>query len=73
MKTYSVISATLDLEKTDLERHISNLELELVENYPVFSKLNSWMQDKLREARMEFMNKHMWDAHTNAIKVKHLL
>ena len=67
-----MISDALDSEKSHLERHISNLELELVENFPVLSKLNSWMQDKLREARIEYMNEHLWDAHTNAIKVKHL-
>jgi hypothetical protein len=62
----------LEAEVKNLEIHIENVKAELLENNPVFSKLDSWMEDKLKEARADYISEHMWDAHTNAIKVENL-
>ncbi len=69
MKTFCVISEALEAEGKNLELHIENVKAELLENNPVFSKLDSWMEDKLKEARSNYIFEHMWDAHAKAIQV----
>jgi hypothetical protein len=69
MKTFCIVKNVLETQSLNLRLHCEEVEETLRENHPVFSKVESFMEDKVREARAKFSFDHIWDAHNNAIQV----
>jgi hypothetical protein len=70
VKTFCIIRETLEDGERSLQRHCSEVESDLKSGHPVFSRLETWMTDKMRETKIRFYQEHMWDAHNNAIQVQ---
>lgn len=69
VKTFCIIQQALEAQELDLAKHCTEVEADLNTNNEVFSRLNTWMEDKMREAKLKFYEEHKWDAHNSAIEV----
>ena len=62
----------LEAQDLDLAKHCLEVEADLRTNFKVFARLDTWMEDKMREAKIKYYEEHQWDAHNQAIQVNRL-
>ena len=66
-KTAKIINDVLDEESRLRLKHRQNEEEHLKLNYPILSRINSWMKRNLNHAMVEYVEKYLWRPHQEAI------
>ncbi|CAF0780260.1 unnamed protein product [Adineta ricciae] len=63
-----VMRSVVDQLNENLGKHLKTVEQTLVREHPIKSKIHRWLENKLFQARVSYIQEHEWDAHQLSIE-----